>query len=414
MLYVFKLLLLLINIDQETVLNWFGVDDPNLGDLNQVNELNSDIDTSAIEVSPALSLETLRLIIQGVWEKVQDGLSLADIENLIFFIAFLRFAILAIRYNIKTSFYITCIGLAASYLWYRHFIDLLFLYQNALLRIPITHKLGIDAIEIKSMYAGMRSKADYNLRASNPIGIIFHAFGKGAFEDGYYIDPISMLFANVPEKLKSITDPVYYLFYRKIIPTFIRVAGQFYREFGMVAAYTLMTRMGKKYCPYLIRWHWTFLLMMTFLEQFYSYFIFRVNYYVSAVLVPQIEKYPFLQKNALATEIESLKLLVVAMVLYHMFFVLFGLFHALCGQYFYVPLLTENTELHIGPRSKDSIYSGGYTSWQDIDEKSKYRTIPKLWYGWFGRGTKNDSDVIGKIQKFLKKLLKKFIKLFRR
>nr|QGW12740.1 hypothetical chloroplast RF90 [Nanofrustulum shiloi] len=410
MLYIFKILLLLINIDQETVLNWFGIQDP----INQVNELNYDLDTSAINVSPALSLETISLIIHGLWEKVQDGLSLADIENLIFFIAFFRFAILAVRYNLKTSFYITCIGLAASYLWYRHFLDLLFLYQNALLRIPITHKLGIDAIELKSMYTGMKSKANYNLRASNPIGIIFHAFGKGIFEDGYYIDPISMLFANIPEKLKSITDPVYYLFYRKIIPTFIRVAGQFYREFGMVAAYTLMTRMGKKYCPYLIRWHWTFLLMMTFLEQFYSYFIFRVNYYVSAVLVPQIEKYPFLQKNALATEIETLKLLVVGLVLYHMFFVLFGLFHALCGQYFYVPLLTENTELHVGPRLKESIYSGGYTSWQDIDEKIKYRTIPKLWYGWFGRGTKNDWNGIAKFQKFIKKLLKKFIKLFKR
>jgi hypothetical protein len=34
-------------------------------------------------------------------------LSLADIENLIFFVAFVRFAILAIRYNLKTSFYIT-------------------------------------------------------------------------------------------------------------------------------------------------------------------------------------------------------------------------------------------------------------------------------------------------------------------
>lgn len=410
MLYIFKLLLLLINIDQETVLNWFGIEDP----LNQVTELNSGIDTSAIEVSPALSLETLSLIIQGSWEKVQDGLSLADIENLIFFIAFFRFAILAIRYNLKTSFYITCIGLAASYLWYRHFLDLLFVYQNALLRIPITHKLGIDTIELKSMYVGIRSQANYNLRASNPIGIILHAFGKGISENGYYIDPISMLFANVSEKFKSITDPVYYLFYRKIIPTFLRVAGQFYQEFGMVAAYTIMTRMGKRYCPYLVRWHWTFLLVMTFLEQFYTYFVFRVNYYVSAVLVPQIEKYSFLQKNALATEIEILKFLVVGLVLSHMFFILFALFHALCGQYFYVPLLTENTELHIGPRTKDSIYSGGYTSWQDIDEKTKYRTIPKLWYGWFGRGTTNDWNIIAKIQKFIKKLIKKFIKLFRR
>jgi hypothetical protein len=154
--------------------------------------------------------------------------------------------------------------------------------------------------------------------------------------------------------------------------------------------------------------------MMTFIEQFYSYFVFRVNYYVSAVLVPEIEKYPFLQKNALAAEIESLKLLVVALVLYHMSFVLFGLFHALCGQYFYIPLLTENTELHIGPRSKDSIYSGGYTAWQDADEKSKYRILPKLWYGWFGRGTQNDWEIINRIQKFIKKLLKKFIKQFRR
>ena len=30
MLYVFKLLLLLINIDQETVLNWFGIEDRKL------------------------------------------------------------------------------------------------------------------------------------------------------------------------------------------------------------------------------------------------------------------------------------------------------------------------------------------------------------------------------------------------
>jgi hypothetical protein len=29
------------------------------------------------------------------------------------------------------------------------------------------------------------------------------------------------------------------------------------------------------------------------------------------------------------------------------------------GQYFYVPFFVENTELHIGPRPKNSIYSGG-------------------------------------------------------
>jgi hypothetical protein len=36
MLYLFRLLLLLINIDQETVLNWFGMEDPtNLRNLQK-------------------------------------------------------------------------------------------------------------------------------------------------------------------------------------------------------------------------------------------------------------------------------------------------------------------------------------------------------------------------------------------
>jgi hypothetical protein len=35
MLYLFRLLLLLINIDQETVLNWFGIEDQLLKKLIQ-------------------------------------------------------------------------------------------------------------------------------------------------------------------------------------------------------------------------------------------------------------------------------------------------------------------------------------------------------------------------------------------
>jgi hypothetical protein len=35
MLYLFRLLLLLINIDQETVLNWFGVEDQNGQEISQ-------------------------------------------------------------------------------------------------------------------------------------------------------------------------------------------------------------------------------------------------------------------------------------------------------------------------------------------------------------------------------------------
>ena len=50
--------------------------------------------------------------------------------------------------------------------------------------------------------------------------------------------------------------------------------------------------------------------------------------------------------------------------------------------YFYVPFFVENTELHIGPRPKNSIYSGGQTSWQDQEEKeqSSPRQNPEAQY----------------------------------
>jgi len=90
-------------------------------------------------------------------------------------------------------------------------------------------------------------------------------------------------------------------------------------------------------------------------------------------------------------------------------FILLGMLHALCGQYFYFPFFTENTELHIGLRPKDSIYSGGHTIWQNkraymtsreaSAKLSKYRfgtirsaysLLPRMWYGWLGRGTLDD------------------------
>jgi hypothetical protein len=78
--------------------------------------------------------------------------------------------------------------------------------------------------------------------------------------------------------------------------------------------------------------------------------------------------------------------------------------------------LLKILNLHIGPRPKNSIYSGGQTSWQDPEEKEKNlnRLFPKLWYGWFGRGTKNRGNLINSLQKIIKKVLKILRKQFRR
>jgi hypothetical protein len=204
-------------------------------------------------------------------------LTLADIENVLFFILFLRFVILALRYNLKTSFYITCIGLFAGYLWYRHLIDLISMYRSVLLKLPFLHKLGMDAVQLRSLHRQMvltDLKLGENAHWYNPGQVLYYAFTKGIInidpETGlrYYIDPISMAISNLQEPTKSTIFPIYYKLYNKIIPKIYDICSKFWTQLSGVAAYAVITRIGKRYCPYLVRWHWTFLLIIGWLNKF--------------------------------------------------------------------------------------------------------------------------------------------------
>jgi hypothetical protein len=420
MLYFFRLLLLLINIDQETVLNWFGVENP-----NNRNVLGDNVNLSSIKVEPAstVSVETLKLIVQGLWQQVQDGLTLADIENILFFILFIRFVILAIRYNLKTSFYITCIGLFAGYLWYRHLIDLISMYRSILIKLPYLHKLGIDAIQLRSMNRQMvltDLKLGDNVHWYDPGQLIYYAFTNGIVnvdpETGlrYYMDPISMIISNLKESDRSNILPIYYKIYNKIVPQALEAISKFWNQLSGIAAYAVITRIGKRYCPYLVRWHWTFLLIIAFIEQILVYFVYRVSYFQSSVLIPQTQVANNYIDQNLVLQVNALNGLIAFIISLHLGLIFLGLFHAIWGQYFYFPFLVENTELHIGPRPKNSIYSGGNTSWQDEKEKNIQRVFPKFWYGWFGNGTNGNWNILRPVQQLVTNILKKLRQQFRR
>ena len=422
MLYLFKILLLLINIDQKTFLNWFGIEDPKNQEIRQAIENGLNPNVLNLKSSTDVSFETFRLIIEGLWEKIQNGLTLSDIENVLFFILFIRFLILAIKYNLKTSFYITCIGLFAGYLWYRHLIDLISMYRSVLLKLPFLHSLGMDAVQMRSLNRQMTLtdlKLGENARWYNPGQILYYALTKGIVnidpETGlrYYIDPISMLISNLEEPMKSNLGSLYYKIYNKIIPKIFDICSKFWNQLSGVAAYAVITRIGKRYCPYLVRWHWTFLLIIGMVEQIFIYFIYRVYYFQSFVLIPQAESYNNSIDSNLILQINLLNVIIACVVLTHIGLIIFGLFHAIWGQYFYFPFFVENTELHIGRRPKDSIYSGGQTAWQDPEEKNVNRLFPKLWFGWFGRGSKDNFVIFNNILKLMKKLFKKIRKQFR-
>ena len=422
MLYLFKILLLLINIDQKTFLNWFGIEDPKNQEIRQAIENGLNPNVLNLKSSTDVSFETFRLIIEGLWEKIQNGLTLSDIENVLFFILFIRFLILAIKYNLKTSFYITCIGLFAGYLWYRHLIDLISMYRSVLLKLPFLHSLGMDAVQMRSLNRQMTLtdlKLGENARWYNPGQILYYALTKGIVnidpETGlrYYIDPISMVISNLEEPMKSNLGSLYYKIYNKIIPKIFDICSKFWNQLSGVAAYAVITRIGKRYCPYLVRWHWTFLLIIGMVEQIFIYFIYRVYYFQSFVLIPQAESYNNSIDSNLILQINLLNVIIACVVLTHIGLIIFGLFHAIWGQYFYFPFFVENTELHIGRRPKDSIYSGGQTAWQDPEEKNVNRLFPKLWIGWFGRGSKDNFGIFNNILKLMKKLFKKIRKQFR-
>jgi hypothetical protein len=419
MLYIFRLLLLLINIDQETVLNWFGIDNP-----NNLSILNDNFNPSNTEIAPsaAVSMETLQLIVEGLWRRVQEGLTLADIENLLFFILFVRFIVLTIRYNLKTSFYITCIGLFAGYLWYRHLIDLIAMYRSILIKLPYLHRLGIDAIQLRSMSRQMvltDLKLGDNVHWYNPGQLIYFAFTKGIVKSDpetglrYYIDPISMIISNLKESEKISIIPLYYKIYNKIIPQIFEAVSKFWTQLSGIAAYAVITRIGKRYCPYLVRWHWTFLLIIGFIEQILIYFCYRVSYFQSNVLIPQAQFSSNYVDPSIILQVNFLNGLLAFLICLHLGLIFFGLFHAIWGQYFYFPFLVENTELHIGPRPKTSIYSGGNTAWQDEKDQNIQRVFPKLWYGWFGGGTKNNKNILKVLESLIKSTIKKLQKVFR-
>jgi hypothetical protein len=84
---------------------------------------------------------------------------------------------------------------------------------------------------------------------------------------------------------------VYYTLYNKVIPKIYEICSKFWTQLSGVAAYAVITRIGKRYCPYLIRWHWTFLLIITLIEQIFIYFIYRVYYFQTFVLIPQLNSY---------------------------------------------------------------------------------------------------------------------------
>ena len=390
--WISSVLSLLINIDQETILDFLGIDGP------FTTEDYSDL-LGASQISTPVSVETFKLIIQSIWEHYQHGLGFVDIENIALFILVIRFIFLSKKYNIKTGFLITCIGLGAGYLWYTHLRDLAYYYTRTLWMCPLTHNLAYDFSEIYYQQQSEFSKAGTRFDSKSFYGPAIRAFTDITSNENYRYDPISMIWSYLPTDLKFLSDKIYYTMTLKVIPQTYRFMDRQLTYLSATMWYTFIVRINKRYCPYLIRWHWTFLLTLEYIERPFVYVQNRLIYYLNEILIP----------NSYFREAELVTNLLITLVAAQYIFIILAMLHALCGQYFYFPFLTETTDLHVGLRPKDSIYSGGHTIWQNKRAymisrqassklrkyrfgtiRSAYSRLPRFWYGWLGRGTLDD------------------------
>ena len=350
-------------------------------------------------ISTPIVFETFKSIINSFWDYYQHGLGFVDIENIAIFILVTRCIFLSIKYNIKTGFLITCIGLGAGYLWYTHLRDLAYYYMRTLWMCPLTHNLAYDFNEIYYQQKSEFSKAGTRFDSGTFYGPLLSSFTTITSNDHYRYDPISMLWAYFPADIKFLSDKIYYFITLKALPQIYQFIDTQITNLSGMLWYTFIVRINKRYCPYLLRWHWTFLIGLEFIERPFIFIQDRLIYYLNNILIT----------NNYFREAELVTNLLITLVAAQYIFIILGMLHAICGQYFYFPFLTENTELHIGLRPKDSIYSGGHTIWQNKRAymisrqassklkkyrfgtiRSAYSKLPRLWYGWLGRGTLAD------------------------
>ena len=410
------------------------------------------------------------------------GMSFQSFAILLQFISLVRFVILAIRFNIPTSFVMTTISFLASYIWYGELFFSLWQNWQQFTHLMVGKYSVIIGEELRDAWVKYGSKShstaghkipnfalylakivgniihldfttdeEYNrwlsekanvpdyegkicnmLRYVNAHWAIEQIEGRTRFDDpkslpaltyGVYLnDPISVTlryFASLPllrgTRVLNAVAESYYLLRRTYITAPISFAASSLDQYKALILFGYIVRRGKDYCPYLIRWHWTMQLALhPFAQLYLNRFWTNIGFLLDGKLKPDYENALRSMPASYATmylfKIQVAQYCRYYFMLIFICFYFYVALHAVCGQYFYIPLFTVNAEIQIDLRNAASVYSGGHTSWQDLDHRL---TNTKLWHGVFGRGT-NNVPVILTIFDFIKNLFVRFFKFLKR
>lgn len=408
------------------------------------------------------------------------GLRFRDMSDVAIALLMYKFIINIFKRNLITALVILGICIVTTYIWHRYMLQVTEVWEEMWQFCPYYKWLSFKGDELveRADFAGKNHWDHIQKKLPHwwePHMLVYYTFGsmfKQIDPDtmmGYRRDPISMILAESDFDRNSPLVFTYYKIYNVYVPGFHAAAKEVWFGVKQGAEFTFITRVGKKNCPYFLRWHFTFIMLYEMIMGIMEKMVIRAIWYWQvgvfngighleweercreAVLTRQVEpEYPVTEATgrmmgpriwALANrswgeafkywnmdqgpEMDKLifynKLLLTGsrwVMCAHMGAIMYFMFHAALGQYMYVPFITENVERHVEPRDKTSLYSCGCTAWQDVPLSVRAKIFPpKYWWGWFGRGTDRENIFIYVPKQLLIMLLRKirnFLRVLKR
>lgn len=346
------------------------------------------IDFNSISLANSFNIESIDNVkdqilngINNYFDSLQNsGISFQQLDNLILLIMLSRFIYLIFKYNILTAALITGICSMTGYMWYAKVMRTLFSYEHVFYLSPYTSTLSVDSYQIRTIL--QEKVKTFDFLTSTPSGFLGYAYNYACVKNGYRIDPISMIVSILPPGAREDGLELYYRATLQFIPIVLSLWLWIEEQLRGMAGYTFITRVNKKFTPYLIRWHWSLMLYVDLFDRQYLLIIVRTLNYMIEILDPQLlqTNLPYLTEKYLNLEMQLLVYLLLIMSVFHMAILMYFMLHAFWGQYLYIPFLTENVELHIGERKRNSIYGCGNTPWQPLTPENKNygRSYPSL------------------------------------
>lgn len=317
------------------------------------------------------------------WENIKKyGLTLAEIDGLLIVISVIRFCFYTIKYNARAGLIISLTGFFCAFLYTSLLPKVLYSVEEALYLEPSIFRLGFEHVQYRiKMYQMLRTP---------PPGV-----GRRLTDDISLADYYpAWLWRFVTSN--RILNEIQNYFDQYLLVPILKYLKRYWSGMWKLSVYIYITRYGRSFVPYPIRYHGTIYTMWNLIwTNTTTTLFFNSVDFLTKVLIPELR----------LEEIEMMEILHAAFAMALIYGILLAALHALFSQYFYIPFVSQAIEAQVGKREKDSILSGGYTSWQDQQELWKPSKADfKFWFGFLG---KDKYDKKSKIRKQNEKKAKK-------